>query len=139
MVNNRHLQTTAGRNRTNASPAVPPVGLPLLPCDWKGWLHFPLISDASQAGLSTCADLPLRDQVAASASRQGLRQEDKERGGGLKEEGKIYFFRLQVCSSHSCNERLEPLRNVKKSLSYNKSGIQDLKAPKTYSLINSSL
>lgn len=93
---------------------------------------------------------PKQGSVPVQTCRWGIRfllpplvrdwdKRTKKEGGGLKEEGKIYFFRLQVCSSHSCNERLEPLRNVKKSLSYNKSGRQDLKAPKTYSLINSSL
>lgn len=39
-VVNRHPQMTAGRNRANALPAVPPVRFPLLPCDWKSWIHF---------------------------------------------------------------------------------------------------
>lgn len=56
-VVNRHTQTTAGGNEANALPAVSPVEIPLLPCDWKCCLYvlrFQLCTNEALKPARTC-------------------------------------------------------------------------------------
>lgn len=83
-VVNRHLQMTAGGNRANALPAVPPVGFPLLSCDWKCWLHFLWFQtcpeDSSVPAQTCCLGIRLllpplvRDWDERTKSEEGLRR-----------------------------------------------------------------
>lgn len=80
-VVNRHLQMTAGRNRANALPAVPPVRLLLLPQTGSGgsiFSGFTLVPKKAK-------NLP-RPVAAGSGClfRLSSRREDNERGEGLR-------------------------------------------------------
>lgn len=92
----RHLQTTAGGNRANASPAVPPVGLLLLSCDGKCWLHFLWLQtclEESSVPVQTCCrgiGLPL-----PPLSCHGPRRGGRTKGDGRAQEGGEDLFCLQ--------------------------------------------
>lgn len=91
-VVNRPPQMAAGLSRTNALPAVPPVGFPLLPCDWKCWLCF---------FFSGFRPVPRRarylSQPAAEGSGccfrllSGIKARRQRKKGGLRKEENIYL------------------------------------------------
>lgn len=80
-------------NIANALPAVPPVGFPLLPDDWKCRLHFLWFQTCPE---ERAVNLPEpaagRYRVAVSASRHGTRRRGADKDGeGLKKGEKIDF------------------------------------------------
>lgn len=83
-VVNRHLQTTAGGNIANALPAVPPVGFPLLPDDWKCRLHFLWFQTCPEESRETCPNLLLEGSCCRFRLSSGNRAERTKTEKGLR-------------------------------------------------------
>lgn len=119
-VVNRHPQMTAGRNRANALPAVPPVRFLLLPCDWKCWIHFLWFQTPPEENLLR----PATEELCCCfrlSSRFEARGQWKR--GRLEKEGKIYFafkclepfMKCMTWLLNNCQTQHKPLRQLLKA------------------------